>query len=242
MSREKFKWTLNEGIKKRLGDGRYGRQRTIAVDDQMLVILHEPPKVDVNERIVSVFLREKDGSWLHNGQRKGEGMLQRLLEDYRQQFEQYEKKYNKAKTSDDLFLVLEGLNPVLRAIKNLELALQDARQACPDDKLALTMRDEASDCLRNFELLAEEARLALDYRMAKNAETQIEQSQKMAKAQHKLNLMAAITFPMMALSSLFGMNLMSGLEDSPKILFYMVVTFGFVVGIGALRWVLKDRK
>jgi Mg2+ and Co2+ transporter CorA len=242
MNREKYKWQLAEGVKARLSDSSYGRQRAIFDSGQLLLVLHEPPKHDEKERVVTVFLRESDGNWSHNGQKKGESMLRRLLESYRKKLDEYETLYDKAKTADELFAVIEDLNPSVRAVKNLDMAMQSAREAVPDDKLVLEMRDEASDAFRNYELLSEETRLALDYRIAKNAEAQISESRKMGKAQHKLNLMAAITFPMMALSSLFGMNLLSGLEGIKGGLFWVVMTFGFICGISALRWILKDNK
>ena len=242
MNREKYKWQLAEGVKARLGDSSYGRQRAIFDSGQLLLVLHEPPKHDEKERIVTVFLRESDGNWSHNGQKKCENMLRRLLESYRQKLDEFETLYDNAKTADKLFAVIEDLNPSVRAIKNLDMAMQSAREAVADDKLLLEMRDEASDVFRNYELLSDETRLALDYRIAKNAEAQISESRKMGKAQHKLNLMAAITFPMMAFASLFGMNLISGLEDIKGGLFWVVMLTGISCGIAALRWILKDNK
>ncbi|NQZ05771.1 MAG: hypothetical protein HRT35_01290 [Algicola sp.] len=242
MSREKYKWKLAEGIKARLSDSSYGRQRAIFDSGQLLLVLHEPPKHDEKKRVVTVFLRESDGNWSHNGQKKGESMLRRLLDSYRQKLDEFEALYDKAKTADELFAVIEDLNPSVRAVKNLDMAMQSARETVPDDRLLLEMRDEASDVFRNYELLSEETRLALDYRIAKNVESQISESRKMAKAQHKLNLMAAITFPMMAFASLFGMNLISGLEDIKGGLFWVVMFFGISCGVAALRWILKDNK
>ena len=242
MNREKYKWKLAEGIKARLSDSSYGRQRAIFDGGQLLLVLHEPPKHDEKERVVTAFLRESDGNWSHNGQKKGESMLRRLLESYRKKLDEFETLYDKAKTADELFAVIEDLNPTVRAIKNLDMAMQSARETVPDDRLLLEMRDEASDVFRNYELLSEETRLALDYRIAKNAESQISESRKMAKAQHKLNLMAAITFPMMAFASLFGMNLVSGLEDIKGGLFWVVMCLGISCGVAALRWILKDKK
>lgn len=240
MQRQKYNWQLSDGIEARLSDTSYGRQRAIFDQGQLLLVLHEPPKADDKARKESVFLREKDGAWWHNGQRKGENMLQRLLEDYRKKLDEHEKQYDKADTADDMFAVMESLNPLLRAVKNLDMAMQSAREAVSDDKFILQLRDESNDILRNYELLSEEMKMALDYRIAKNAESQINQAQKMAKAQHKLNLMAAITFPMMAMASLFGMNLISGLEEIKGGLFWLVVGVGLGAGLVALKWMRRE--
>lgn len=240
MSRPKYKWDLHEGIKARLSDACYGRQRTIFAGGQLLLILHEPPKCNEKQRKESVFLREIDGEWWHNGQRKCESMLPDLLEAYRSAFEEHEQRYEAAKTADELFLTMESLNPLLRAAKNMDMAIQSARELISDDKFILRLRDDANEIVRNFELLSEEMKLALDYRIAKNAESQIVEAQKMAKAQHKLNLMAAITFPVMAMSSLFGMNLTNGFENGQVALFWGVLAIGFAAGGYALKWISKD--
>ena len=241
MPREKYKWTLAEGIKVRLGDNSYGRQRAIGAEGQLFLILHEPPKPDDRQRKESLFLREPDGEWLHCGQRKGQSALYRLLEQYREVLEKCQKQYDDSKTAETLFVVLETLNPLLKAVGNLNSALQTAHEIEAADKFIIEVRDESGDLQRNFELLMDEAKMALDFRIAQNAEAQISQAKQMAKAQHKLNLMAAITFPMMALASVFGMNLMSGLESVDN-LFWLALGFGGGFGFAALKWINSDTK
>ena len=241
MAREKYKWRLNETIEQRLGDSSYGHQRAIYDGEQLLLILHEPPQHDQTDRVYAVFLREKDGSWQFKGQKKGENQLRQVVDSYRQSFTRFEQRYDKATTSDCLFSIIEDLNPSVRAIKNLAGALQSARELCKLDKLILELRDEAADLQRCFELLLDETRFALDYRIAKNAEEQISESRKMAKAQHKLNLMAAITFPLMAMASLFGMDLVTHWKEVDPLFFNSVLVGGFALGFFTLKWITKEK-
>ena len=63
----------------------------------------------------------------------------------------------------------------------------------------------------------------------------------MATAQHKLNVLAAITFPVMAVATLFGMGLIHGLENRSPYLFWCIFALGFVMGIITKRWVSGKR-
>jgi Mg2+ and Co2+ transporter CorA len=63
----------------------------------------------------------------------------------------------------------------------------------------------------------------------------------MATAQHKLNVLAAATFPLMAVATLFGMNLIHGLEGRP---FYCWLVFAAGCGVGVLtmQWVMRQSR
>ena len=63
----------------------------------------------------------------------------------------------------------------------------------------------------------------------------------MTLAQHKLNVLAAVTFPVMAVATLFGMGLVHGLENKPPYLFWFIFVIGFVMGMLTKRWVTSDR-
>ena len=103
------------------------------------------------------------------------------------------------------------------------------------------MRDEGYEISRNLELLLSNAQTALDYRIAQNAEAQAFRAEEMATAQHKLTVLAAITFPLMAVATLFGMNLSHGMEDKSPLLFWVVFAAGLVVGTATRGWVMKNR-
>jgi len=57
------------------------------------------------------------------------------------------------------------------------------------------------------------------------------------RAQHKLNILAAIAFPLMSVSAVFGMNLQSGLENKPLFLFWLVFLGGLSLGLFVKGWV-----
>ena len=90
---------------------------------------------------------------------------------------------------------------------------------------------------RGFELLLANARLALDYRLAKQAEAQTQAALAGTRAQLKLNTLAALTFPLMTVAAVFGMNLHHGLENQAGWLFWAVFAAGLVLGLVVKSWV-----
>jgi len=241
MRRKQYKWDLPEKITDRLGDSTYGRQRAMFEDDHLLLILHSPPGEDDTSRECIVFLRRPDGRWLCNGSDNGELRLRRLLKSYQDLFAEFDEQYEKATSASDLFAVLEPLTPVARAATNMNAALQSAREMVQEDAFIIAMRDAAYELSRNYELLFSDAKIALDFRIAQNAERQSVQAQAMATAQHKLNLLAAITFPLMAVATLFGMNLAHGYEKKSPVVFWLVLGIGVLIGIYTQKWVTRNK-
>ena len=241
--RKKYNWTLPDGIKNRLGGMGYGQQRAISESEHLLIILHAPPAQEDRERTELVFLRKPDGKMLCNGHDNGEFKMKGLLEDYQNQFEAYDKSYEDAETSSDLFGLIEHLIPLNRAANNLSKALQSARQHVKGDAFMIAIRDEANGISRNFEILLNEAKLSLDFHIAQSAETQATKAHEMTLSQHKLNVLAAITFPILAVATLFGMGggLAHGLESETPYLFWLIFVIGFVLGILTKRWVTDKR-
>ena len=137
----------------------------------------------------------------------------------------------------ELFNVLDDLAPLTRSAANLSQALQSARELAKGDKLLIAMRDEGYEVSRSFELLFHDAKLALDYRIARSAEAQMAKATEMAVAQHKLNVLAAITFPLMAIATILGMNVVHGLENRSPGVFWAVLLAGIGVGMMAVYWV-----
>ena len=56
-------WQVPAAIRNRLGS-RVGRQRTMAADGHLLLVLHAPPKPDDPERVGRFFWRNPQGEWL----------------------------------------------------------------------------------------------------------------------------------------------------------------------------------
>ena len=230
-------WRLPPEIEARLGENSYGNQRAIFEADHLLIILHAPPDTNEMDREAVAFLRTPDGRYLVDGRENGERQLRGLLERYTAEWEKLDQAYNTAASASDLFKLLERVAPLNRSSTNLAKALQAAREFVRGDRFLIGVRDEANEISRAFDLLAADAKAALDYRIAKNAELQAEKADEMATAQHKLNVLAAITFPLMALATLLGMNLTHGFEEGSPAIFWSVLAAGFIIGFFVKSWV-----
>ncbi|HZX33224.1 MAG TPA: CorA family divalent cation transporter [Rhodocyclaceae bacterium] len=237
MSRPTFNWKLPTAIETRLGSTSYGSQRAIHEEDHLLLVLHEPPAGGSSDRQPAVFLRRPDGKWLYHGMDNGEQGLGRLLDRYQKILDELEKRHGKAETAEDLFRVIEEAIPVTRAAGNMKEALQAAREMVRQDRVLIDSRDRAVDIARGLEILLADARLALDYRLARNAEDQVQAALAVNRAQHKLNILAAWTLPLMTVAAVFGMNLYSGLEAQPALLFWSIFLAGLILGMAAKGWV-----
>jgi hypothetical protein len=237
--RKPLNWTLPPEIEARLGESTYGRQRVISEADHLLIILHHPPVPDRLERDPALFLRKPDGSLLANGYDQGGHKLRALLGEYRQRWEECDKAYDTAVTAEQLLKLLETLAPLNRSSTNLARTLQAARDAAKGDKFLIGMRDESEEISRAFELLTSDAKLKLDYRIASKSEAQAEQARLMITAQHRLNVLAAITLPLMAVATVLGMNVVHGLEGRTPPVFLFVLALGLTIGIFVKRWVSR---
>lgn len=235
-------WSLPPEIEARLGEGSVGPQRVIYEAKQLLLVLHEPPGPEDNKRVGVLFLLKEDGSFSAIDSPDGKARLRALLDRYRTVSLECEEMYETANSATDIFKLLERLAPLNRSSTNLAVVLQSAREIAKQDKFFINMRDEGHELSRAFELLVSDSRLALDYRMARNAEAQAERTEQMAKAQHKLNVLAAFTFPVMALATLLGMNLSHGFEVRSPIIFWSVLGSGVCLGFAVKAWVMSGRR
>ncbi len=195
MKRSNYKWNLPSEITARLGSESWGAQRAIFEAEHLLLILHAPPKADGNEREHEVFLRLQQGKWLHKGVDHGDYALTKFMEDYRLLYNEFENRFEKVSSIDSLFAIIDGLIPLARSSNNMKQALQTAREALGNDPFIIDMRDRSVDIARGFELLLADARLSLEFRLARSAEAQARAAEVGNRAQHKLNILAAIAFP-----------------------------------------------
>jgi hypothetical protein len=232
-------WQLPESIKKRFGQKRAGKQRAMIAEGHLLLVLHEPPQPQQKEREAVFFWRKPNGEWLYSGKGKGLSTLTRHLEKYELAEEKIVILYDKARNADDYFQILEALSPLLRATQNLHSTLQVAREAIADDKDIIDLRDWAYELEHSLDLLYNDTKNALDFHIAKQAEAQTKSAIKSVKAGDRLNTLAAIFLPLTAISSVFGMNLPHGLENSPISLFWIVFLLGISLGIIIKGWVFR---
>jgi hypothetical protein len=232
-----YDWELPPEMQQRLGTSSYGAQRVIHEREHLMVILHEPPAGTGSERKPAVFLRKPDGTWLHKGNNPGDKAFTKLLESYRATLSTFEIRHEAAETSEALFQILGPLIPLSRAASNLQATLQAARDAEPGDVLVTDLRDRAVEIARGIELLLADTRMSLDYRLAHAAEQQARAAMEASRAQHKLNTIAALTFPLMAIGAAFGMNLHSGMENMPTWMYWAIFAAGIFMGVLLRGWV-----
>ena len=197
MKRSNYKWNLPDKITSRLGSESWGAQRAIFEAGHLLLVLHAPPKADGNEREHEIFLRLPEGKWLHKGVSHGDHALTKYMEDYRSLYNDLEDRFEKVSSIDSLFAIIDSLIPLARSSNNMKQALQTAREALGNDAFIIDMRDRSVDIARGFELLLADARLSLEFRLARSAEAQARAAKVGNRAQHKLNILAAIAFPLM---------------------------------------------
>jgi len=242
ITRTQYKWQLPAAIEARLGDSSYGRQRTIFEDGHLLIILHDLPKPEDITRSARVFWRKPSGEMQCNGQENGDRQMRALIEAYEAKLKELEADYEVASRAQAYFDLVENVLPIQRASKNLYQTLQTAREQVKADRFILEMRDRAYDLSRNFELLAGDAKMAMDFDIARSAEQQVAQSAKAVEAQHRLNILAAIFFPLMTIATIFGMNLHTGFEMASPIIFWAVFIVGLITGLVFKSWVVSGSK
>lgn len=224
-------WQLPEAIRVRLGN-KSGKQRAIVEDGHLLLVLHKLPRVGTTAREGAFFWCDAQGDWKASGSGAGLGALKTHLEEYERAVDALDTQLDQAQNATTFFRVLEAAAPLHRAAKNQYAALQSARDALPDLHEIISLRDAAADIERAAELLEIDARNALNYHIARQNEEQSRLTLEMTRAGHRLNFLAMLFLPLTAVTSVFGMNLQSGLENSSPALFWGVLLFGLLLGFG----------
>jgi hypothetical protein len=222
-------WEVPTAIRERLGD-KVGRQRAMAADGHLLLVLHRPPKAGDNERYGRFFWRKPDGSWLSNDLGQGPAAIAKHLAEYSDLVEKLDRQEESASTVTEMFNIIDAMSPIHRSTRNLHAALQEARTYVAGDRDLINFRDRAYEIERAAELLLAEVQTALDYSLAKKSEEQTAAAHQMALASHRLNLLAAFFFPIVTLCSIFGVSLNHGLEH----IIPAPYAFLAVIGVGLL--------
>lgn len=223
-------WTIPDTLRARLGD-EGGRQRAMFADKHLLLVLHEVPKANDPERKSRLFWRAPDGKWDSSSLGGGVGSLVRHLAEFAKIIDGLEDRLQNAGHARDYFGILQHVTPLWRTTRNLSAALQEARGLVANDRELILARDKAGNLERACELLHADAVHGLDYTVARQGEEMAKASQDMARAGHRLNLIAAIFLPLSAVTSVFGMQLTSGLEHSGPWLFWLIFVVGVVIGL-----------
>lgn len=233
-------WSLPEAIRVRLGTSTYGRQRAVVEEEQLVLVLHKPPGPDDVKREGVLFWRSPGGEWQCNRGGPGVGGVKRHVQSYAELEAKLTADFEQATTLDALFDVVAALTPLVRASRNQHAAIQAAREAVKSDPALVELRDLAYEVERNLELLLEDARNEIQYRTAREAENQVRFSREALHASHRLNTLAALFFPLTAITSLFGMNFSHGLSTNKPALFWLVFAIGVGLGLGMKSWVVAS--
>ena len=222
-------WKVPQIFRDRLGN-KVGRQRVMFADGHLLLVLHAPPAPDERHRQGRFFWRSPEGTWQSSSLGEGIKSLDKHLEQYLQELQKLENAEDRAQTADDYFPILQAIAPLHRSAGNMHNTLQEARELAREDRDLLACRDHAYIIQRSIELLQCDTKNGLDCVVARRAEEDAENSRRMAVAAHRLNVMAAIFFPIATLATIFGMNLPSGLEEVSPVLFWGVLFVCVLVG------------
>ncbi len=215
-------WDLPESITARLGEVG-GSQRAIHGDDHLVLLLHQLPPLGESERQTITGWRSPEGRWKTFPKPGGILTLDKCLEAYENKIDELEAREETARRSHEFHNILEELSPILRAIRGVHRALQQARLRVPEDRDILLWRDDAAELVRAAELLNDDARFGLQFIAASQAESQ-------AAASHRLNMLVAIFLPLTTLGAVFGMNLPNGVETSGPA-FYIILISGLIAGL-----------
>ena len=235
-------WSLPETVRVRLGQSTFGRQRAIVEDDNLLLVLHKAPGPDDRAREGVLFWRNPAGEWQFSRGGPGPGALKRHVQSYAEIEGKLTHDYEHAADTMALFDLVETLTPLVRAARNMHQALQVARDAIKNDAFLIEMRDLAYDVERNLDLLLEDTRNEIQQRTARKAEEQAQLSAAALQASHRLNILAALFFPLTAIASLFGMNLAHGVDEHKPVIFWLVFVMSCALGFGMRSWVLGKSK
>jgi hypothetical protein len=235
-------WSLPDSVRKRVSPTTFGRQRAIAEEGHLVLLLHRPPKAEDISREGVAFWRNLEGEWQMSRGGAGTGGLKKLVADYAAEELRLAQAYEAGTDSLSLFEVLEAVVPLSRAARNLHAALQAGREAVKNDAFLIEMRDLASDVDRNFEVLHEDVRNAIEFRTAREAEETSRLGREAVRSGHRLHLLAALFLPLTAITSIFGMNLPTGLDAANPLPFWAALLAGVCLGGGMVAWVLAKPK
>jgi hypothetical protein len=236
-------WEVPQEFRQRLGE-QAGRQRIMQADGHLLLILHVPPKPDGNEREGRFFWRDPAGKWTPTGSSPSQPGLGEFLSQYERALDELQRDEDEARSARDYFDLLNHLQPMVRTTRNLHATLQEAREAAPNDRHLLLWRDRAYAISRAAELLHADAKNALDFAVAQRAEEEAELTRRVETSAHRLNVLAAMFFPVVTLAAFFGMELRNGLEpyDEKYAPLPMLVILGVGLVLGLLLTAFVTRK
>ena len=226
-------WAVPARFRQRVGDGP-GRQRAMIEDGHLLLILHDVPPPGLADRTARLFWRAPSGAWTA-AHGDGRAALDAHVAAFRTAIHALDEEVDRTHDVDALFRIIRAATPILRTVRHMHQALQQAREGV-DDHDVITLRDAAGDLERAIDLTLQDAKNALEHAQAKANEDQARFAQKALDAQHRLNLLAAVFFPVTAIASVVANSMHTGLEEVPAPVFWIIIGAAFVSG-----WFIRGR-
>ena len=101
-------WNVPELFRQRLGTT-VGKQRTMAADGHLLLVVHLPPAVDERSRRGRLLWRDPAGNWRGSDTGSGIVAVRKHLEQYSELLDTYDKAEEVAVKADDYLPILEGI-------------------------------------------------------------------------------------------------------------------------------------
>src|SRR5262245_31386593 len=95
-------WKIPAVFTGRLGDTA-GRQRAMAADGHLLLVLHDPPAHGTLDRAGRPFWRDAGGRWRAASSDDGLPVLKRHVTAFAERTEELERQWQTAGTADDYF-------------------------------------------------------------------------------------------------------------------------------------------
>jgi hypothetical protein len=214
--------------------GRPGHQRCIEGAGELLLIVHEVPRPRIPERDALFFWKRHDGTWMQPSG-AGLGELAALLDRYAKAIDGHEEVIDEADTAAEIFRILRHSAPLSRSTRNLVIALEQVLAIDPDDREVRGLRDRAREIERAADLLNLDGRTALEFWRAERSEEHARAGARLNRIAFRLNLLAGFFLPLVALGTIFGMNV--NLPDFVKPMFWAILLSGLVIG-GGLLWLV----
>lgn len=223
-------WEVPAVFRERLRET-VGKQRTMFADGHLLLILHAPPKADEPQRAARFFWRGPDGTW-RSTCGAGIAALQQHVAEFDEAIGRLDEAEDQVERAKDFLDILQEISPLRRSARNLYETLQEARDLVKEDGELIACRDLAYSVQRRAELVQSDTQNGLQCAIARRVEEQAESSYGMAVSAHRLNLLAAVFFPLATIAAVFGMDVRHGLEGfiGPWF-FWVIVLAGIVAGL-----------
>lgn len=217
--------------------GRPGHQRCVEGSGELLLVVHDVPQPRIPERKAIYFWKRQDGHWV---QEQGEGLsgLSGLLDRYASAIDKNEELLDETESAAGIFAILRHAAPINRSIRNMVGALEQVLAIDADDRAIRELRDRARELDRAAELLYADSRMALEFLRAESAEAAARSHERLNRIAFRLNLLAGFCLPLVALASLFGMNVDLPVFVKPM---FWVILFGGL-GVGTLLLYVVGRK